>query len=243
MFQLTHMMTWTTISPVLALSYFSRLYPPHPLTQQFAVRVLRSYSSVSIRKFPPTIRIPCFFPWPSCLPPSPPPTTTTPTTKKRTHLTGCTDRMCLFQDVSQFYFSSVFFRMRRCYRPPLCIYFLCVAVVPPASPWISVCVFVRMYRCYAPPPPPPPNRFLCFARMCCCYPPPPPIFVFCQDVLIHTHHDYFLGFFVCVFSGCAAVLHTLIILCFFFRMCCCSTHYTPWLFSVFFQDMLLFYTP
>lgn len=45
--QLTHMMTWTTISPVLALSYFSRQYPPHPLTQQFAVRVLRSYSSVS----------------------------------------------------------------------------------------------------------------------------------------------------------------------------------------------------
>ncbi|PVD31364.1 hypothetical protein C0Q70_06776 [Pomacea canaliculata] len=43
--ELTHMMTWTTISPVLALSYFSRQYPPHPLTQQFAVRVLRSYSS------------------------------------------------------------------------------------------------------------------------------------------------------------------------------------------------------
>ena len=48
MLQLTHMMTWTTISPVLALSYFSRLYPPHPLTQQFAVRVLRSFTSVSI---------------------------------------------------------------------------------------------------------------------------------------------------------------------------------------------------
>ena len=46
-FQLTHMMTWTTISPVLALSYFSRLYPPHPLTQQFAVRVLRTFASVS----------------------------------------------------------------------------------------------------------------------------------------------------------------------------------------------------
>ncbi|KAL8613209.1 Phosphatidylinositol 4-kinase alpha [Nucella lapillus] len=43
--ELTNMMTWTTISPVLALSYFSRLYPPHPLTQQFAVRVLRSFPS------------------------------------------------------------------------------------------------------------------------------------------------------------------------------------------------------
>ncbi|KAK7505986.1 hypothetical protein BaRGS_00002708 [Batillaria attramentaria] len=43
--ELTHMMTWTTISPVLALSYFSRQYPPHPLTQQFAARVLRSFPS------------------------------------------------------------------------------------------------------------------------------------------------------------------------------------------------------
>lgn len=41
--ELTHMLTWARISPVQALAFFSRQYPPHPITAQYAVRVLASY--------------------------------------------------------------------------------------------------------------------------------------------------------------------------------------------------------
>jgi phosphatidylinositol 4-kinase len=34
------MLTWASIPPVRALAYFSRQYPPHPITAQFAVRNL-----------------------------------------------------------------------------------------------------------------------------------------------------------------------------------------------------------
>ena len=45
--QLTYMLTWASVSPVNALSYFSRQYPPHPLTAQYAVRTLKMQSPVS----------------------------------------------------------------------------------------------------------------------------------------------------------------------------------------------------
>ena len=37
------MLTWAAVPPVCALAYFSRQYPPHPITAQYAIRVLRSY--------------------------------------------------------------------------------------------------------------------------------------------------------------------------------------------------------
>ena len=47
-FQLSHVLTWSTISPIVALSYFSRLYPPNPFTAQFAIRALQSHPPVCI---------------------------------------------------------------------------------------------------------------------------------------------------------------------------------------------------
>lgn len=41
--ELTYMLTWARISPIQALSFFSRQYPPHPITAQYAVRMLSSY--------------------------------------------------------------------------------------------------------------------------------------------------------------------------------------------------------
>lgn len=41
--ELVHILTWTAVPPVAALAFFSRQYPPHPLTAQYAVRVLREY--------------------------------------------------------------------------------------------------------------------------------------------------------------------------------------------------------
>ncbi|RUS74517.1 hypothetical protein EGW08_017724, partial [Elysia chlorotica] len=53
--ELSHIMTWEKVSPVLALSYFSRLYPPHPLTAQFAIRVLRAQPSEVLLFYIPQI--------------------------------------------------------------------------------------------------------------------------------------------------------------------------------------------
>ncbi|XP_013774772.1 phosphatidylinositol 4-kinase alpha-like [Limulus polyphemus] len=41
---LTQMLTWARVSPVKALAYFSRQFPPHPITAQYAVRSLASFS-------------------------------------------------------------------------------------------------------------------------------------------------------------------------------------------------------
>lgn len=41
--ELTYTLYWARVNPIKALSYFSRQYPPHPITAQFAVRCLASY--------------------------------------------------------------------------------------------------------------------------------------------------------------------------------------------------------
>lgn len=41
--EINHMLTWAEVSPIEALSYFSRQYPPHRITAQYAVRVLSSF--------------------------------------------------------------------------------------------------------------------------------------------------------------------------------------------------------
>ncbi|XP_042899450.1 phosphatidylinositol 4-kinase alpha isoform X2 [Parasteatoda tepidariorum] len=41
--ELTHVLTWARVPPIKALAYFSRQFPRHPLTAQYAVRVLSSF--------------------------------------------------------------------------------------------------------------------------------------------------------------------------------------------------------
>ncbi|KAK9874265.1 hypothetical protein WA026_002618 [Henosepilachna vigintioctopunctata] len=46
--KLVHMLTWSRVSPIHALAYFSRQFPPHPITAQYAVKVLSSYQADAI---------------------------------------------------------------------------------------------------------------------------------------------------------------------------------------------------
>ncbi|KAF5285106.1 hypothetical protein FQA39_LY16795 [Lamprigera yunnana] len=53
--KLTHVLTWSRVSPVQALSYFSRQFPPHPITSQYAVRVLQSYPPEAVLLYIPQL--------------------------------------------------------------------------------------------------------------------------------------------------------------------------------------------
>lgn len=53
--ELIHILTWVPIQPILALSYFSKAYPPHPFTAQYAIRSLCSYPSDVVMTYIPQL--------------------------------------------------------------------------------------------------------------------------------------------------------------------------------------------
>ncbi|XP_073997967.1 phosphatidylinositol 4-kinase III alpha isoform X1 [Rhodnius prolixus] len=53
--ELVHALSWARVSPVQALSYFSRQYPPHPITAQYAVRVLSSFPADAVLFYIPQL--------------------------------------------------------------------------------------------------------------------------------------------------------------------------------------------
>nr|XP_058953334.1 phosphatidylinositol 4-kinase alpha-like [Pocillopora verrucosa] len=53
--ELTHILCWSAIPPVQAMAYFSQQYPPHPLTAQYAFRVLQSFPPDAILLYIPQL--------------------------------------------------------------------------------------------------------------------------------------------------------------------------------------------
>ena len=53
--ELTHALYWSRIHPVKALAFFSRQYPPHPITAQLAVRCLNSYPPDAVLFYVPQL--------------------------------------------------------------------------------------------------------------------------------------------------------------------------------------------
>lgn len=49
------MLTWSPVNPIQALSYFSRQYPTHPLTAQYAVKTLSSYPAEAVLPYIPQL--------------------------------------------------------------------------------------------------------------------------------------------------------------------------------------------
>lgn len=53
--ELVHMLTWARVSPIQALSYFSRQLPHHPISAQYAVRTLASYPAEAVLFYIPQL--------------------------------------------------------------------------------------------------------------------------------------------------------------------------------------------
>lgn len=53
--ELIHALFWSRVHPVKALSFFSRQYPPHPITAQLAVRCLNSYPPDAVLFYVPQL--------------------------------------------------------------------------------------------------------------------------------------------------------------------------------------------
>ncbi|KAH8303925.1 hypothetical protein KR044_012424, partial [Drosophila immigrans] len=52
---LVYILSWSAVTPIQALSYFSRQYPSHPLTAQYAVKTLSSYPAESVLPYIPQL--------------------------------------------------------------------------------------------------------------------------------------------------------------------------------------------
>lgn len=53
--ELSHIVTWVPVQPILALSFFSRPYPAHPLTAQYAIKSLCSYPPEVVMAYIPQL--------------------------------------------------------------------------------------------------------------------------------------------------------------------------------------------
>lgn len=49
------MLTWSKVRPIHALSYFSRQYPTHPLSAQYAVNTLNYYPAEAVLPYIPQL--------------------------------------------------------------------------------------------------------------------------------------------------------------------------------------------
>lgn len=52
---LMYILAWSHVNPIQALAYFSRQYPSHPLTAQYAVKTLSSYPAESVLPYIPQL--------------------------------------------------------------------------------------------------------------------------------------------------------------------------------------------
>ncbi|XP_017786237.1 PREDICTED: phosphatidylinositol 4-kinase alpha isoform X2 [Nicrophorus vespilloides] len=53
--KLVHMLTWARVTPIQALSFFSRQFPPHPISAQYAVHALTSYPADAVLFYIPQL--------------------------------------------------------------------------------------------------------------------------------------------------------------------------------------------
>lgn len=53
--ELAYILIWAKVVPIHAMSYFSRQYPTHPLTAQYAVNTLGSYPAEAVLPYIPQL--------------------------------------------------------------------------------------------------------------------------------------------------------------------------------------------
>lgn len=53
--ELVYILIWEKVTPIQALSYFSRQYPTHPLSAQYSVKTLSTYPAESVLPYIPQL--------------------------------------------------------------------------------------------------------------------------------------------------------------------------------------------